>query len=84
MVDEYYQVRRKDSPDENGIVVRLSRNILETFAGSSAPCQYGCFFDPGERLQIDSDYEATHIPEEEAKRLREDYIKWEIKQAQYA
>ncbi|MCX6749469.1 MAG: hypothetical protein NTW17_01850 [Candidatus Pacearchaeota archaeon] len=76
MVTSYYHIKPKKTPDVNGIVIRLDRGKLETFAGTSNPSKYGCSVDVQGNLVVDERYSFSQIDEKEALNRRENYENW--------
>ena len=75
MADKYYRVRKTEHIKQNRIVIRFSKGKLETFAGGCEPGEYGCEIKLNE-LSVSEDYQFEEISTRQAKKLREDYIRW--------
>ncbi|MBU2616214.1 MAG: hypothetical protein KKC19_03865 [Nanoarchaeota archaeon] len=81
MSDVYFNVKREDALEENGIVVSVHEGKLETFAGESSPSKFGCTLGLSGELSVKEGYRALPLRSEDAVRLREDYLRWQMFQS---
>lgn len=80
MDEKYYQVRRKDHPIANGVVLKVHGDDLETFAGDPEPKDYCCSLDERGNLVTGKDYYSKEISPKEASQLRESHLNWRMLQ----
>ena len=77
MESQYFQVKRDDSPEANGVVVKVHDGKLELIAGEHLEAG----LDPAGKLCVPHGYFYFMISEGIAKKLQEDYLSLEIIQS---
>ncbi|MEK6757504.1 MAG: hypothetical protein AABX88_00095 [Nanoarchaeota archaeon] len=73
---EYYQIKKKNKQDQNGIVVVIRDGKLETYAGEGEPHEFGCVLNGKGKMNVKSNFIPLEISDRHARRLKEDYMNW--------
>lgn len=78
---EYYRVRKKDAPEENGIVVKVNkREISNMTGGIESLSEYGCSISEKGVFCVGENFYLEQISKSNALELEEDYFHWRIMQ----
>ena len=75
---QYYQVKDKKYPDQNGVVIRFSRGKLECLTGGDEKVvKLGCTLSEG-RACANEGYFLVEISEDEALKREKNYVGWRL------
>jgi len=74
MYPQYFQARRYDSPESNGVIIKLQESLLEIFTGDGLPAGFFLGVDSNGKLSVSQDYSYSSIGEETALRIRKEFL----------
>lgn len=74
MEPEYYRVRKKERPEENGIVVKVTEKGMQNLTGDSKVlADYSCHFSKKGSFSVGEDFYSDRITKRTALDLEDDY-----------